>query len=95
MRRALVDDVGDKLTINYASDYPGGINIQGVTTIHDLAVTGFISGPVAKLLGYSWFGAPKAITCFAQDLVLADFDKDKKEASKNVALSICPATSWW
>lgn len=34
-RRALVHDAGDALTINYARDYSGGVNVIG-----DLAVTG-------------------------------------------------------
>jgi hypothetical protein len=32
-RRALVHDSGDKLTINYANDYPGGVNISGPVDI--------------------------------------------------------------
>ncbi|MCU0567577.1 MAG: hypothetical protein MUF49_13385 [Oculatellaceae cyanobacterium Prado106] len=73
-RRALVHNVGDKLTINYAGDYPGGVDIQGTTSIERLSVEKALSGPVAKLTGYSWFGAPPAISCFAQDLVLANRD---------------------
>ena len=34
-RRALVHDYGDGLTLNYASDYPGGVKVAG-----DLTVTG-------------------------------------------------------
>lgn len=32
-RRALVHDVGDKLTVNYDGDYPGGVEIKGKTKI--------------------------------------------------------------
>jgi hypothetical protein len=32
-RRALVHDSGDKLTINYNRDYPGGVNILGEVSI--------------------------------------------------------------
>jgi hypothetical protein len=33
--RALVHDVGDKLIVNYARDYTGGVNIRGVVTVPD------------------------------------------------------------
>lgn len=90
VRRALVHDAGDKLTINYACDYPGGVNISGTTTTEVLHVLKSLVAPVAKLLGYSWFGSPKAVTCLAQDLVLADIDNDKDTPPKNVALSHMP-----
>ena len=32
-RRALVHDVNDQLTVNYASDYPGGVEINGITKV--------------------------------------------------------------
>ena len=33
--RALVHSVGDRLDINYANDYTGGVNIRGVVTVPD------------------------------------------------------------
>ena len=33
--RALVHNVGDRLTINYANDYTGGVNIRGIVTVPD------------------------------------------------------------
>jgi hypothetical protein len=33
-RRALVHDYGDKLTINYTQDYPGGVTIDGLHEIN-------------------------------------------------------------
>lgn len=36
-RRALVHDSGDKLTINYAKDYPGGVNILGNISLEKIA----------------------------------------------------------
>ena len=33
-RRAVVHDQNDGLTINFASDYPGGVLLNGVTEIH-------------------------------------------------------------
>ena len=33
--RALAHDVGDRLTINYANDYTGGVNIKGIVTVPD------------------------------------------------------------
>lgn len=35
-RRALVHDYGDKLTLNYNRDYPGGVNILGSVSIEAL-----------------------------------------------------------
>ena len=89
-RRALVHDVGDKLTLNYGGDYPGGVEIPGQTQLETLTVTKHLSGPVAKLLGYRWFGRPASITCLAQDLVLADIERDKEAPASNVALSHLP-----
>jgi hypothetical protein len=38
---ALVHDVNDKLTINYAGDYSGGVEVQSYLTVNsDLAVAG-------------------------------------------------------
>jgi hypothetical protein len=37
--RALVHNVGDRLTINYAGDYTGGVNIRGVVTVDDMTET--------------------------------------------------------
>lgn len=36
-RRALVHDEGDGLTVNFAGDYPGGVTLNGVTSITPLA----------------------------------------------------------
>ncbi len=36
-RRALVHDYGDKLTLNYNRDYPGGVNILGSVSVEALA----------------------------------------------------------
>ena len=36
-RRALVHDSGDKLTINYAKDYPGGVNILGNVSLEKIS----------------------------------------------------------
>ena len=33
--RALVHNVGDRLDINYANDYTGGVNIRGIVTVPD------------------------------------------------------------
>jgi len=35
-RRALVHNYGDKLTINYNKDYPGGVNIQGELSVEKI-----------------------------------------------------------
>jgi hypothetical protein len=35
-RRALVHDYGDRLTLNYGEDYPGGVGIQGSVYVHDV-----------------------------------------------------------
>jgi len=40
MRRALVHDVGDQLTINYGSDYPAGVKLQGFVRIPEKLVVG-------------------------------------------------------
>lgn len=90
MRRALVHNVGDKLTINYGNDYPGGVEIPCQVTADSLLITKNLVAPVAKLLGYSWFGHPKAINCFAQDIILANKEKDPEEPLNNVALSHMP-----
>ncbi len=34
-RRALVHDTGDGLTVNFASDYPGGVTIRGIVRTPD------------------------------------------------------------
>lgn len=34
-RRALIHDEGDKLTVNYANDYPGGVDIQSKVKVKD------------------------------------------------------------
>jgi hypothetical protein len=39
-RRALVHDVGDRLTINYHGDYPNGVAIDGSTAMDSLYVRG-------------------------------------------------------
>jgi hypothetical protein len=39
-RRALVHDVGDGLTINYAGDYPGGVTINGRVELPGRVTTG-------------------------------------------------------
>ncbi len=41
-RRALVHDFTDRLTINYASDYPNGVYISGETSMEKLHVTGTV-----------------------------------------------------
>jgi hypothetical protein len=33
LRRALVHEPGDKLTVNYAGDYPGGVTVQGAVSM--------------------------------------------------------------
>ncbi len=35
LRRALVHDGGDRLTLNYGGDYPGGVSIQGSVDVPD------------------------------------------------------------
>jgi hypothetical protein len=37
-RRAMVHDVNDRLTINYAGDYPNGVRINGQTSLQSLYV---------------------------------------------------------
>lgn len=57
-RRALVHDVGDKLTVNYHGDYPNGVHIAGQTTVDSLYVettAGFAHGVVTPTLT---LGAP-------------------------------------
>lgn len=39
-RRALVHDFADGLTINWASDYPGGVTIRGNVTIPERLIVG-------------------------------------------------------
>ena len=41
-RRALVHDTGDKLTINYEGDYPGGVEIRGPARIDSVAVDKYL-----------------------------------------------------
>jgi hypothetical protein len=35
-----VHDYGDRLTLNYAKDYPGGVNIQGRVQLEEIIPTG-------------------------------------------------------
>jgi hypothetical protein len=41
LRRALVHNHGDKLTINYANDYPGGVEIEGTLEVVGNGYAGF------------------------------------------------------
>lgn len=48
-RRALVHDEGDRLTINYAGDYPGGVKIAGTA---GLEVSGSVKSTDGLYSGY-------------------------------------------
>lgn len=44
LRRALVHDASDGLTLNFARDYPGGVTVEGgLAVTRDLAVTGEVT----------------------------------------------------
>lgn len=61
-RRALVHDHTDRLTINYASDYPNGVRINGQTSMQTLYVDDkgrFANGIVTPTIT---IGQPKAPT---------------------------------
>ncbi|MGZ3471417.1 MAG: hypothetical protein ACXVA6_15735 [Isosphaeraceae bacterium] len=61
-RRALVHDNTDRLTINYASDYPNGVYISGQTSIEALYVGQkgrFANGVVTPSLLLSQPSAPE------------------------------------
>jgi hypothetical protein len=94
-RRALVHNIGDKLTINYAKDYPGGVEIEGRTKIEDLEVTGS-----AKVQNLEVAGTIKGHTKI-EDLEVTSGDvkiggvtiKGPKKGPFNVASVLQPHTS--
>jgi hypothetical protein len=42
-RRAIVHDFGDKITMNFSNDYPGGVNIEGTVEIPEVLNAGKIN----------------------------------------------------
>lgn len=83
-RRALVHAPGDILTINYASDYPGGVTIQGDVKIPStLVVDGEIglktSGPYSEPSTLNNMPLPHGTSTLAQKI------PDMKEASGEAA----------
>jgi hypothetical protein len=51
VRRALVHDYSDGLTLNWDEDYPGGVTIKGGTTLDGVVISGIIDArPLATNL---------------------------------------------
>ena len=93
-RRALVHDHGDKLTMNWGNDYPGGVCIQGKLSVPRIeALPG--QGPVEatnllvfSLMGEKYLNRERIIACKAQDLILLNRDENPGDDTKlNKALS--------
>lgn len=67
LRRALVHDQGDGLTVNFAGDYPGGVTLLNVaeivpkpaTTVHRFVPTLVIRGGISyEVQGFALVGGP-------------------------------------
>lgn len=64
-RRALVHDHNDRLTINYAGDYPNGVRVNGQTLMQTLYVdekARFASGIVTPNITLGQPAAPPVVT---------------------------------
>ena len=52
-RRALVHDGGDRLTVNFSGDYPGGVTVEGPLTV---GISLVVRGNVEVQGGIKWHG---------------------------------------
>jgi hypothetical protein len=70
-RRALVHDSGDKLTVNYAKDYPGGVNILGNVSVEKITQFQLVLNVADVILDYA---ARRKTTAGVRRAFVHDFD---------------------
>lgn len=70
LRRALVHNFDDGLTINFAGDYPGGVQINGPVTLPG----GPLTAPVVKTVTIMSMASDNDIVCTARGLRIFNSD---------------------
>jgi hypothetical protein len=94
-RRAMVHDANDSLTINFASDYPGGLALNGVTEVRPLRTANKIRpvNPTLVVRGGISYEAQGVTLEGKASTITVDVDVEMSKLKSQVAALVAKVTA--